>query len=347
MASKLTCPECGTVLRPGKPLPAGKKVKCPRCDTIFAAGGDPDEEETPVRNGASQKKASPERKASPGKGPTAKPAVKTPAVKEPPKKKTDDDDDDGGVYGYVQEDIEKEEEKKPKISYAPDMSIKDLRGPAQAKVMGPSNKLAMCGFFGFFGWLVFLVLLIIPALFPIHDNDKPKPVMIIGRGLGDVNPTNGAGGMMMGGPSGDSTNKPKWVEEQASFYEIAGMDISHLCDLPVYWFLPSLIPIVLFMFFAGLVSYGAIQMQNLESRAWGIAGGIMIMIPLASGGLQLVTGMVVQLVLGMVLDDTQFITILAIILTTAEWLAGVGIGVWVLMTLMDEDVIAGFEYEAE
>src|SRR5262245_32614394 len=30
------CPKCGATLRPGKPIPAGKKIKCPKCENIFA-----------------------------------------------------------------------------------------------------------------------------------------------------------------------------------------------------------------------------------------------------------------------------------------------------------------------
>ena len=35
--SKLTCPECGKVLKPAKPLAAGKKVKCRACQKPFVA----------------------------------------------------------------------------------------------------------------------------------------------------------------------------------------------------------------------------------------------------------------------------------------------------------------------
>ena len=32
---KITCPECQSVLRPAKPVPAGKTVKCPECGSRF------------------------------------------------------------------------------------------------------------------------------------------------------------------------------------------------------------------------------------------------------------------------------------------------------------------------
>ncbi len=73
----------------------------------------------------------------------------------------------------------------------------------------------------------------------------------------------------------------------------------------------------------------------------------MAMVPLSCGGLQLVTVMVVQFGLGMVMDDTGFIGVVAVIMASAEWVASIAIGVWTLVTLMNKDVIAGFEYVAE
>ena len=120
-------------------------------------------------------------------------------MKEPPKKKTDEDDE-GGTYGYVPDPEDEPEEEvkgkkkgkkkkgKEKINYAPDMSVKDLRGPAVAKIMSPTNQLALAGFICGLFWVVFIVVLTIPALFPIKPDGKPAPVMKIGPGLGAVCP---------------------------------------------------------------------------------------------------------------------------------------------------------------
>jgi hypothetical protein len=333
-APKLICPECETVLRPARPVAPGKKIKCPRCDTVFVAGGDEDEDDPPPRKAAS-------RKASPDKGRKPAPKAKAPAAKEAPKKPAGDDDDDGGVYGTVKEESEEEkEEKKPKITYAPDMSIKDLRGPAQSIVMGPSNKLAVCGFFGFAGWLVLIVLLLIPALFPIKT-DKPPAVMKIGPGLAAV-----SGGVAVVPSAAGGDKKDKLEEEKPGFFDLWGIDLAMLCEAPLM-FIVSLLPLGLFMFYSSLVAYGAIQMQNLESRRWGIAGAILAMIPLHILGLGIVSAMVVQKVLGMVIDDTGFISLVALIVLVVEWLACLSVGIWTLVTLFNEDVVAGFEYVAE
>ena len=74
----------------------------------------------------------------------AKAAVKKASSPPPAAKPSANDDEDGGIYGYFSEE-QKAEEDKPQIEYAPDMSIKDLRGPAQAAVVAPSNYLLLIG----------------------------------------------------------------------------------------------------------------------------------------------------------------------------------------------------------
>jgi hypothetical protein len=343
MVAKVSCPECSTVLRPAKPLAPGKKVKCPRCDTIFTVRAD-DEDDEPARKPVAEKKSA---KAASAKGSSRNPAKKAPAKEEAPKK---NEEDEIGVYGWVKEDEDKEadkkeKKKKPKIEYAPDMSIKDLRGPAVAILMSPSNWLTLVGFLGFLGWLSLMVLIIIPAVFPIKEDSAGK-VMPIGAGLGSVNPAGGMVGMSSGGGGGGS-DKPKAEEERPSFFEIAGVDFSLLGELPWYVFWPCMLPMVVLMCCSGVVAYGAIQMQNLESRRWGIAGSIMAMVPISCGGFQLFTALIIQFGLGMIMDDTDFILIVVSILSGVEWLASISIGIWALKTLMNPDVIAGFEYVAE
>ncbi len=354
--TKLTCPECSTVLRPAKPLPPGKKVKCPRCDTVFTSGGDdeePDqEEERPNRAARKAPARAGAAKAKTGKAKGAR--------DEAPKKSGDDDE---GAYKFL--DDKKDEEDKPEINYAPDMSIKDLRGPAVAILMSPSNKLALMGILGVFGWLALIVMLMIPALFPLTYDDTYQDVLEIGPGLSQVSPWAGRGGMPgmggmpggMGGMPGGMTGGPdekegqgfktKVEEEKPGFYEVFGIDLSAMCDLAWYLFIICLLPLVLLTCYSGLVAFGAIKMQNLESRPWGIASSIMAMVPLNMGGFMLASAMVANVVQAMIFDDFSFIMINTIILMSIEWLLSVGAGVYALMTLFNEKVIAGFEYVAE
>ncbi len=347
-AQKLTCPECSTVLRPARPVAPGKKVRCPRCETVFTAADDDDDaHEAPTIKPTSKARATSSREGKPSKassskdGGTSKPARPAKAAAKADEKPKEE------VYGVVKDDVEEAATvaKKLQIDYAPDVSIKDLRGPAVALMVKPSNWLAIIGFTGFFGWLTLIVFIVIPAAFPLRP--EKSDVMRVGEGLGAVNP-GGFGGMMfvgVGGGGGD--NSKKFEEETASFFEVFGIDLWVVGQQPWYLFWPALIPFVILMFVSGLVGYGAVQMQNLESRRWGIAGSILAMLPFTTAGVQVVSIMCAQFFLGMVSDDREFITIVGIIIATIEWLASLGVGIWALVILMNEDVIAGFEYVPE
>ena len=158
------------MLEPAKPLPAGKPVKCPECGNRFTAP----EEEAPKAPLKKPKKAAadePEaaerkpKKAADGKKAVAEEDGRAPAAEKKPAAKKSDDDEEGGVYGYVKEE-EAEEEDKPDIEYAPDMSTKDLRGPAPSALVQPSNALIIVGLAGFFGWLALIVVHLIPDRVP-------------------------------------------------------------------------------------------------------------------------------------------------------------------------------------
>src|SRR5262245_32795624 len=114
--AKLTCPECRAVLKPPTPVPVGKKVKCPKCQFLFVAEGPEDEPGIPLAEDGPIGLVDddpPAKKAKPGKGAKPKKAV------------VDDEDDGPMTYGTVKD--EEDDKKKPKIDYAPDTSIKDLR----------------------------------------------------------------------------------------------------------------------------------------------------------------------------------------------------------------------------
>src|SRR5579884_545681 len=160
--SKLICPECKKVLKPTKPLPEGKKVTCPKCGANFAA-----------------KEPPPDPAAHPTKKAAAPAAPKPTAVKKAQQASKpirpieqrrhnlddDEDEDEGGVYDFA----EQPDHEGPEVEYTPDMSIKDLRGPAQAMLVKPSNYLIMAGVVGFFGWLGFMVIVLIPIIFPLQE----------------------------------------------------------------------------------------------------------------------------------------------------------------------------------
>src|SRR5262249_31946735 len=72
---------------------------------------------------------------------------------------TVDEEDEGGIYGVVQEPTEEkeaEEDRKPKVEYVPDLSVKDPRGPAVEAVALPSN-----GILGFGALLALLSVVVL------------------------------------------------------------------------------------------------------------------------------------------------------------------------------------------
>jgi hypothetical protein len=330
--SKLVCPECSKVLRPAKPVAPGKKVRCPSCEVIFVAEED-DEDDRPARAAAKQK-------------PKKKQAASGAAGEE-----------EEETYGVIRD--ESDEEDKPEVDYAPDTSIKDLRGPAQAAIMPPSNKLTMAGFIGVFGAVALMVLLIIPALLPVKEDDKEKPVQGIDQGLSKVNPWAGAiaggGGVGpappppdAGGAGGGSSGpKEKLQEEKASWYEVFGIDFAMLTDLHWALFLVALIPVLLLGIFSALVAMGGIKAQNLESRGWGIAGSIMAMFPLNTFCASVTLAILIKSAFLFIIDDDPFIHYIYIGLAVLLYAFSLASGIWTLITLNDEDVIAGFEYKGE
>jgi hypothetical protein len=325
--AKLVCPECRTALKPAKPVPAGKKVKCPECAFTFAAPGAVEPE---VR----MPKAPP-RKAAP-----KKPAQGMPA---PKKRKGDDDEEEaGGTYAFLGEGPASGEVKQD-IEYAPDMSIKDLRGPAQAAVVRPSNWLIIQGVAGFLGWLGFLVILLIPILFPLDaDDGQRKQAPMIASGLG-------AGAE----PGAGSWSPPKQVSEKkegdlgATFFMVFGMNLSLVADFAVWLMFLTALPLLLALVYSAVLTLGAVKMQNLESRRWGIASCIMVMVPINVGGVAMLLGIFGQFFFKMLYDEPEAVNGAVITLISLAWLSQLGVGVWALMTLMKPDVIAGYEYVAE
>jgi hypothetical protein len=331
---KVRCPECDGVLRLASPPTPGKKIKCPKCGAKFELG---DEEPAPAAksksksgsSGASKKKDAGNGKITGGK--SDKPAKK--GVK-PAGKGGGDEDEGGHTYGVIKEE-EDEEGKKPKISYAPDTTVKDMRGPAQALVMGPTNMLMLVGALGFFGWMALLILILIPLLFPVDLPEGKKgdlvKVLTFSGGLGSV---------ISGGPSEEEKKEEVVDPPYLLFF---GLNLGAMGLYSSVMVILLLAPIPLMMLYSGVIIMGAVKAQNLESRQMGINSSILVMLPFNSGGLITVVVVAIGFVARMVMDG-DFISWL---LTGILLLAGVGVGVWGLTVFNNEAVIAGFEYTPE
>ena len=336
--TKLVCPECGKVLRPAKPVAAGRKVRCPKCEAVFVAGEDEDEAEADEDEKPAAKKKQPAAKAAPAKAAPAKKGA---------------DDEEEGAYVLRRDD---DDEDKPKINYAPDSKVKDLRGPAVQMLTAPTNLLIRSGFVGVFGCIVLFFLLAIPALLPVSEDDRPDarqplPMMRIGKGLGDVNPP--AQGGAIGPPSGSNADakKEKLEEDESAGYVVYRIDWGMLCELHWTMFLVAMIPIVLLGLYSGMVAAGGIKAQNLESRGWGMAGAIMALFPLNTFCANVALTMIFQCMLYLVLDASDdlavFIVFVWLVLNHLLYPMSLAAGVWTLVTLNKPEVVAGFEYEGE
>src|SRR5437016_1330262 len=131
-AVKVKCPDCGLALNPAKAPQPGKKVKCPRCANVFTVPG-PDEIQTMPPRPPVKKPNPAIQKAAPAKAPAAGKAA-APGKPPPPKPGPEAQEDEAGIYGLkmTAEEEKKNEEEKPEIEYAPDLTVKDPRGPATA-----------------------------------------------------------------------------------------------------------------------------------------------------------------------------------------------------------------------
>lgn len=311
MASKLTCPECESIIRPAKPIAPGKKVKCPRCEAVFVV---PEEEPEEVG----------QRAAKPAGAKTSGKAAKEEKKEEKSAAKKSGDEDEIGTYGYVKDPDQEDPDKKPKIQYGPDTTVRDPRGPATTALAGPAGKLQLVGLFGALGWLLFIIMIIFPALFPIHD-----PTAVAAQ-------------------EKEKAAAPKEKSKTAvSLYNILGVDFNMVIDLKWYYFMLAMIPFLLMACYSAVVVGGGIQMQNLQSRRFGLVASVMAMFPLNTLGLGLLLALLLQWLTWNVLADLEYGMFLGMVVNVAIWGASAGVGVWCLKTLMQPKIIEAFAYKGE
>lgn len=342
--SRVTCPDCKTVLKPGKPIPEGKKIKCPKCGVDFiamAGGGSQDlaiglaPEPEPEPRPREKSPEAPPRKKAAKPGPSAK-AVPAKKAKKPA------DDDEVGSYGVVEEEESEAEAEARNIEYAPDTSTKDLRGPAQAMIIQPTNSLIVSGIIGFIGWLVLLVLILIPVLFPLNQDfgtkDSPREVLKLGpKGMASI---------------AEMGKDPVFIKDTSgaakeSAMKVWGIDLNETASLDFFTLLLCLLPILLGMGYAGLLAGGAVKAQNMESREWGIAACIMVMIPINHCGVMMVVSIFIQFILSMIIDDRDYVQYMVLITCIIICLGEIALGAWALKIFMKPEVVDGFAYQAE
>jgi hypothetical protein len=319
MASRIVCPECESVLRPARPVPDGKRVTCPKCQTQFTTPGLVEE-----------RRERPEKaKAGAKKGAAKKPA------EEPVKKKPADEpeEDGGGIYKYVEEEAKTEEESEAhNITYAPDMSIKDLRGPAQAKVVVPSNYIILLSGLSCLCDILIICVSFWPMVFAEHVVDHQEFLETHYKREGGKDAKNKLASI----PKDRKDVKP---EELALIEEAE--------EQQIFWRFINLGVFVLLLVYNGVTIIGAVKMQNLESRGWGLAAAIMCILPFSASGLGSVVSFLFYLLFAVLLDDASMGLMYGSGGGVIVWILFILVGVSSLRTLMDPQVIDGFNYVPE
>jgi hypothetical protein len=298
-------------------VPDGKRVKCPRCGTPFTAPGLVEDEEE-----------RPRKKASTKKGQTAikKAVAPKPSSKKPTPEEDDDEDAGGGIYSYAKED--KREEDKPEIEYAPDMSIKDLRGPAQAALVKPSNYMLLIGGLCCLSDIFIICVMFWPMVFSESVVDWQKVLQAHYK---------------------DDKTAAQRIEGIKEYKDLKDQDREIVREAEGdqrLWRFLAMGVFLLLLIYNGITVVGAVKVQNLESRGWGIAASIMTLLPMGAAGLSsLIGGLFYKTIGDWVLEEMNLSY--SIGLAVLPYLLALTVGIWSLRTLMSQEVIDGFEYVAD
>jgi len=153
--NRYPCPECGAILKPAKPVAAGKKLRCPKCDTVFAPAA---------------AEAGPKPAAAVAKG------SKRPQIEE--------EEDGAGTYGVHEGDKEEEatrEERKKAMGPLKDRRPKSARGPAQATATKPSNQMLATATIACVSAVISILVVLWPLIFSVEkklDEDTIKSMRV-------------------------------------------------------------------------------------------------------------------------------------------------------------------------
>lgn len=328
-ASRITCPDCQSVLKPAKPVPDGKKVKCPKCGSTFTAPGLVEEAMGIID--IVEEAESPRKAKKPGRKEKAgikKARDDRPAPKKKKSPADSDEEESGGIYSYISDPDANED--KPEIEYAPDLSIKDLRGPAQEAVVKPSNYMLLLNGLGCLCNLFLICVMFWPMVFSESSVDYYTVLEKHYKSQG----TKEAEGKIKGIPKEykDLKDEEKAIVEAEEekdhewrFYKMGGF--------------------IFLLIYNAVAIIGTVKMQNLESRAWGIASSIMSLLPFSAAGMGALIGGLFYKLGSWLLDELAepYAWGLAVLV----YLLAIGVGVWSLRTLMEKKVIDGFRYVAD
>jgi hypothetical protein len=100
------------------------------------------------------------------------------------------------------------------------------------------------------------------------------------------------------------------------------------------------------MIYCAVTIYGGVRMQTLESRVWGMVSSVLAMLPFLTTGIFGILSILGTLLVGFLFGDDAVLWSMPV-WAMAAFGTGLGLGIWALITLLREDVIAGYEYVEE
>jgi hypothetical protein len=200
---------------------------------------------------------------------------------------------------------------------------------------------------GFFGYMGLIIVIMIPAVTPLTTDqgtkDAPIEILTVNSGLGQASAPNDPANQ-----PGGAAAAPKLEKEKPSIFTVFDTDMAQFSYFGIGYFILILLPLVLGMAYSGVIAYGSVQAQSLESRPMGVTASILTILSYHILGAALLLAWGLEILMIGILDTdkdtvrgTQYSKIGGLIA------AEIGIGAWVLWTLLQEDVKEGFEYKPE
>lgn len=350
---QIQCPGCKTKLQLPDETKPGTRVQCPACKKVLALPGAPT---NPPPAGAPKKQPAPPPKPTPAPAPAPAPSSL-------------EDDDEAGLYGVRKDpdldDEEEEEEapakgkskgpakppkkKKPNINYAPDTSIKDLRGPAMTHVVQPSNYMMLqCGLV-----MVTAIASIAMSVWPFMFQERVlTPAVALKPYYADKMAAGGQEGKLaksrwdrIDGNWVEWPREKKAKEDDTGFsrgepmkdfeYEAAMVEVNKHYPFAVAWLVLSM----LILAYALTVAFGAVKMQSLESYAWSMTSAILAMLPFGAIGL-------LVYFFKPSMDFQNDMPIILFVLAV-EAIFTLLVGLMNLAVLLKQEVKAGFAYRSD
>jgi hypothetical protein len=212
------------------------------------------------------------------------------------------------------------------------MSIKDLRGPAQEAVVKPSNYMMLIGGLSALANIFLICWSFWPMVFSESVVDWQKYLTDYYKAKQDKNAI-------------------QRIEGYKEFKDLKDQDLDLVLEAnekETKWRLMLMGGFILLLIYNAIAIVGAVKMQNLESRRWGIASSIMMLLPMGAGGLSYLAYlgiMFLEQMTGFLGEDLAMYY--GIGLGVVPYLASLYAGVISLRTLLSQVVIDGFEYIAD